>query len=129
MQHRLVRLAALVIAIGALTVGLAVAATGGSIVPGDDREAAITGAALERASAAALAHTGGGRVTETEAGDEDGYYEVEVTLEDGSSVDSISTGASPCSGRRSTVRVRRQTIDVRPPSRGRKNPGSAVSRP
>ncbi len=87
MHHRLVRLAALVIAIGALTVGLAVAATGGSIVPGDDRETAITGAALEQASAAALAHTGGGRVTETEAGDEDGYYEVEVMLEDGSSVD------------------------------------------
>ena len=30
---------------------------------------------------------GGGRVTETEVGDEDGYYEVEVTLDDGSQVD------------------------------------------
>jgi len=44
-------------------------------------------AALEQASAAALAHTGGGRVTETEVGDEDSYYEVEVTLDDGSQVD------------------------------------------
>ncbi|MGH9152061.1 MAG: PepSY domain-containing protein, partial [Acidimicrobiales bacterium] len=41
----------------------------------------------ERAVAAALAHTGGGRVTETEVGDEDSYYEVEVTLDDGSQVD------------------------------------------
>lgn len=54
---------------------------------GDDNEAPITGEALERASAAALAHTGGGRVTETEVGDEESMYEVEVTLEDGSQVD------------------------------------------
>ena len=45
------------------------------------------GEALEKASAAALAHTGGGKVTETEQGDEDSYYEVEVTLPDGSQVD------------------------------------------
>jgi uncharacterized membrane protein YkoI len=56
-------------------------------VGGDDNEAPITGEALEKASAAALAHTGAGRVTETEAGDEDSYYEVEVTLDDGSQVD------------------------------------------
>jgi hypothetical protein len=53
----------------------------------DDDEQPITGPALERASAAALAHTGGGTVTETEVGDEEGYYEVEVTLDDGSQVD------------------------------------------
>ncbi len=47
----------------------------------------ITGAALEQASKAALDHTGGGRVTETEVGDEESYYEVEVTLDDGSQVD------------------------------------------
>ena len=34
-----------------------------------------------------LAHTGEGRVTGTEVGDEDSYYEVEVTLDDGSQVD------------------------------------------
>ena len=39
------------------------------------------------ASAAALEETGGGRVTETEVGDEESYYEVEVTLDDGSQVD------------------------------------------
>jgi hypothetical protein len=54
---------------------------------GDDSEEPITGEALERASAAALAHTGGGRVTETEQGDEDSFYEVEVTLDNGSQVD------------------------------------------
>lgn len=62
--------------------GIAVAA-GGS----DDSEVPITGDALRRASAAALEHTGGGRVTETEAGDEEGAYEVEVTLDDGTQVD------------------------------------------
>ena len=61
--------------------GLAVA-TGG-----DDSEASIEGTALDRASAAALEHTGGGEVTETEVGDEESYYEVEVTLDDGSQVD------------------------------------------
>ena len=54
---------------------------------GDDSEPPITGEALQKASAAALAYTGGGRVTETEAGDEDSYYEVEVTLPDGRQVD------------------------------------------
>lgn len=63
--------------------GTAVAATG--VI--DDNEVPITGEALEKASAAALAHTGGGKVTETEQGDEDSYYEVEVTLPDGSQVD------------------------------------------
>jgi hypothetical protein len=74
-------------AVGALALaglggGIAVA-TGG----GDDSEGPITGDALARASEAALAHTGGGRVTETEVGDEESYYEVEVTLPDGRQVD------------------------------------------
>ena len=54
---------------------------------GDDGEAPITGDALASASAAALAHTGGGRVTGTEVGDEESYYEVEVTLASGEQVD------------------------------------------
>lgn len=54
---------------------------------GDDSEAPITGEELQLASEAALAHTGGGRVTETEVGDEESYYEVEVTLDDGRQVD------------------------------------------
>jgi hypothetical protein len=66
-----------------VTVGGAVVATSA----GDDDEAPITGEALERASAAALEHVGEGRVTETEVGDEESYYEVEVTLDDGTQVD------------------------------------------
>ena len=69
--------------IGGGVAGIAVAT--GAV--GDDNEAPITGDALDRASAAALAHTGGGRVTETEVGDEESMYEVEVTLDDGSQVD------------------------------------------
>ena len=61
-------------------------ATGGG---GDDdaTERPVAGPALERVSAAALAETGGGRVTGTEAGDEEGAYEVEVTRADGTQVD------------------------------------------
>ena len=53
----------------------------------DATDTPITGSALDQASAAALEHTGEGRVTETEVGDEESYYEVEVTLDDGSQVD------------------------------------------
>ena len=70
------------LAAGGATGGI-VAAQGG----GDDNEAPITGVALERASEAALAATGGGTVTETEVGDEESLYEVEVTLPDGRQVD------------------------------------------
>jgi len=52
-----------------------------------DSDQPITGPALEQAAAAALAHTGGGRVTETEVGDEESYYEVEVTMPDGRQID------------------------------------------
>ncbi|TFD76646.1 PepSY domain-containing protein [Cryobacterium fucosi] len=52
-----------------------------------DSETAITGPALAQASAAALAATGQGRVTDTEVGDEESYYEVEVTFDDGTEVD------------------------------------------
>ena len=55
---------------------------------GDDdaTDRPISGSALERAKAAALAEEPG-TVTETEAGDEESYYEVEVTRPDGSQVD------------------------------------------
>jgi uncharacterized membrane protein YkoI len=75
---------------GAAAAAVAVAAgTGIAVAAGgdDDSTPAITGSALDRASAAALEETGGGRVTETEAGDEEGAYEVEVTLDDGRQVD------------------------------------------
>lgn len=78
------------LAIAAIAVAGAVglgSVTAGASSTGDDNEVPITGEALERASAVALDHTGEGRVTETEEGDEDSYYEVEVTLDDGSEVD------------------------------------------
>ena len=53
----------------------------------DDADTPITGSDLQRASDAALASTGQGRVTGTEIGDEESYYEVEVTLEGGTEVD------------------------------------------
>ncbi len=77
-------------AVALLIVGAlgAVIGTGIALATGaDDGEPPITGDALTQASAAALQSTGGGRVTETEIGDEEGYYEVEVTLDDGRQVD------------------------------------------
>ena len=53
----------------------------------ENEDVPITGSALEKASAAALKYIGEGRVTETEIGDEEGYYEVEVTLNNGQQVD------------------------------------------
>jgi uncharacterized membrane protein YkoI len=53
----------------------------------DATEQPITGSSLEQAKEAALAHVGGGEATETEVGDEEGYYEVEVTRADGGQVD------------------------------------------
>ena len=73
--------AASVLAAGAAAAGIAVA--GG----GDDNEAPIKGSALDKASKVALEETGGGTVTETETGDEESYYEVEVTLDDGTQTD------------------------------------------
>ena len=77
--------AALATALVGGTAGFAGAAGGGDNEDGKD--VPITGTALDKASAAALAHMGGGRVTGTEVGDEEGYYEVEVTLADGRQVD------------------------------------------
>jgi hypothetical protein len=71
-------------AIAALALGGA--AIAGAAGGGDD-EKPISGDDLQRASRVALDHTGGGRVTDTEIGDEEGYYEVEVTRPDGSQVD------------------------------------------
>lgn len=65
-----------------------IAGAGAAIAAGgDDSEPPITGEALVKASEAALAHTGGGTVTETEVGDEESYYEVEVTMDDGRQID------------------------------------------
>jgi len=70
-----------VVALAAGGVGIATAGGGG------DSEQPISGSELDKASAAALEHTGGGEVSDTEVGDEESLYEVEVTLDDGSQTD------------------------------------------
>lgn len=82
-----IMIAAAATAAVAAAAGTGIAAAGG--VGGDDdaTEVSISGAALEKASASALDHAGDGRVTGTEVGDEESYYEVEVTHDDGSQED------------------------------------------
>ena len=68
--------------------GAAVLGTGVAIAEstdGDDRP--IQGEARNKAEAAALQHTQGGRVTETEMGDDGAAYEVEVLKDDKSQVE------------------------------------------
>jgi uncharacterized membrane protein YkoI len=73
------------VVLAALVGGGAAIASGGGDDDGSERP--ITGSALDRASTAALDHTGGGRVSGSEVNDEEGAYEVEVTRSDGSQVD------------------------------------------
>ncbi len=77
----------IVSAVAITVIGAGVGTVAVGATTGDNDQTPIVGAELERASSAALAYTGQGRVTETEVGDEDSYYEVEVTLVDGSQVD------------------------------------------
>jgi hypothetical protein len=80
------RIAVVLASTAALTVG----AIGGAFaIAGSDeeQERPIPASDREQAERAALEETGGGTVTETEVGDEESKYEVEVTLDDGSQVD------------------------------------------
>jgi hypothetical protein len=77
-------IAAAVALLLALGVGGGIAYATGS---GDSPEQQATGPGIEKAKSVALDHTNGGRVTGTEIGDEEGYYEVEVIRDDGSQVD------------------------------------------
>ena len=77
------------IVIGAVAVlggGAAIATAAGGDEDSNENDVAVTGSALSKASKAALEATGGGEVTGTETGDEEGAYEVEVT-KDGKQVD------------------------------------------
>ena len=77
-------LAGTVVAAAVIAGGTGIAvASGGDDGPGTP----VTGTALDQASAAALKSTGGGKVTGSEVGDEESYYEIEVTKADGSQVD------------------------------------------
>jgi hypothetical protein len=77
-----------IIVVGASALALAAGGAGiASATGGGDSSHPIGGKALDQASAAALQATGGGTVSETEVGDEESYYEVEVTRADGSQAD------------------------------------------
>jgi uncharacterized membrane protein YkoI len=83
---------AAVVGVGLGGFGIAAAGSNSGSAPdkaedAEEHDTPIAERDLDQASAAALAHTGEGRVTETEVGDEESYYEVEVTLDDGSQVD------------------------------------------
>ena len=79
--------------IGALATGIVLTGSGLALASSDngadpnESEIPISGPSLDKASAAALDHTGEGTVTGTEINDEESYYEVEVTLDNGSQVD------------------------------------------
>ena len=81
------RRVAMVVASGAVLTAGAVGAAYATAGEDDAPERPIPAADLEQAERAALQETGGGTVTETEVGDEESMYEVEVTLADGSQVD------------------------------------------
>jgi hypothetical protein len=76
------------IAGGALAIVLIAAGTAIAVATGaGDDDQPLSGSNLERATTAALEHTGGGTVIETEAGDDGAAYGVEIRLEDGSVVE------------------------------------------
>ncbi len=77
-----------VVVVGA-TAALALIGAGAAVASNDDdaTDRSIQGTELQKATDAALAQTGQGNVTGTEVDDEESYYEVEVTLDDGSQVD------------------------------------------
>jgi uncharacterized membrane protein YkoI len=75
--------------IGAVLVALLAAGAGIAVATGasGDDDQPLSGDVLERATAAALAYTGGGTVTETESGDDGAAYSVEVRLANGREVE------------------------------------------
>jgi uncharacterized membrane protein YkoI len=72
---------------GAVALAVVGGGAGAAIATGGDDDKPLTGSALDQATAAALAHTGGGTVIETEVGDGGSAYGVEVRLPDGSVVE------------------------------------------
>ena len=85
MKSRLTKIVTGIAALAAFALG---GATLAGATGGDDSDQKLTGATLERASAAALRATGGGTVNETERDSENGAtYEVEVTKPNGKTVD------------------------------------------
>ena len=75
----------------ALAVALAAIAAGAGMVianaGGNDSDTPLSGTDLERATQAALEHTGGGTVIESEIGDDGAAYGIEIRRDDGSVVE------------------------------------------
>ena len=72
------------LAVGAIGLGATAGVATATSVSEDD-DAPITGADLQRATEAALAHTGEGTVSDSEV--EGSSFEIEVVLDDGSQVE------------------------------------------
>jgi uncharacterized membrane protein YkoI len=77
MRKRLIRIGVPVVVLAALAGGGVAWATAG------DDDVPLTGSTLDLATNAALEHTGGGTVIETEVGDDGAAYGVEIRLDDG----------------------------------------------
>ncbi|HEV8572529.1 MAG TPA: hypothetical protein VGR49_05720 [Actinomycetota bacterium] len=72
---------------GSLALALIAGGTAFALARGAGDDEPLIGSALQRATAAALQHTGGGTVIETEVGDDGAAYGVEIRLDDGSVVE------------------------------------------
>jgi uncharacterized membrane protein YkoI len=84
-KRKLTILAGLVVVAALALIGATIARATGAF---DDGDAQLEGPQAERAKAAALRITGGGRANSVERDSENGAtYEVEVTRKDGSTVD------------------------------------------
>ena len=81
MSRKLLVIVAIALVVAAVSGGIAIAAGVG------DSDKPLTGASLQKATAAALAHTGGGTVVESEVGDDGAAYDVEVRRPDGKIVE------------------------------------------
>jgi peptidase YpeB-like protein len=87
LNKRLLMIVAGIAVLAALALG-GVAIAGSTGVFDDDGEAQLTGPSADRAKAAALKITGGGKANAVERDSENGAtYEVEVTRPDGKTVD------------------------------------------
>jgi uncharacterized membrane protein YkoI len=72
---------------GVLALAIAAGGVGLAMANGADDDLPLTGTDLDRATQAALEHTGGGTAIETEVGDDGAAYGVEIRKDDGSVVE------------------------------------------
>lgn len=76
-----------ILIVAGAVVALVLGILGVGLATSGDEDAPLTGANPDRAVAAALEHTGGGEVVETEIGDDGAAYGVEIRRVDGSIVE------------------------------------------